>query len=370
MTTAAVASTTLSLVGIQLSSQPETSNRAEVATTILAVVISVPVAIVSVPIRLLMTLVILVKNLCLLAYGRGGEVHHLWECFLKNSLTLLLLPLRIFTLLSPKHREVGDFPNYVSLLGSNLANIPAELQSPKRLRIIDEAANLYAYVRDLKEGEHPKTWPTMDGALCYEVEHNFTHDKAAEAGIIDPNPSDSRPIRPLIISIWGNDSASDIVECAYNFFGGVPQNFYAFKDFVAKVQAKIAEKNAAPGTKYRYAPIVIGHSMGGAYALAVAVEGGISSITFNPMGWGSELYKRVRKDAFTRANTDHASYHINLSVSGCWVSDPGALLFQRVPGKTIHMPNCTNYKSSAEIHRCISETWESFRKSAGLPAAE
>jgi pimeloyl-ACP methyl ester carboxylesterase len=154
-----------------------------------------------------------------------------------------------------------------------------------------------------------------------------------------------------------------VVECAYNFLGGIPQNFDEFEDFVAKVQREIDRKNENL-TEYRYVPVLVGHSMGGAYASAIAAQKHISSITFDPMGWGNELYKKVGEDALRRADGADASYHINLSVDGCWVSDPSALLFQRVPGKTIHLPNCTNLTSSVEIHQRIRQTWEGFSKVA------
>jgi hypothetical protein len=342
-------------------------NRVGTATTILLVVVAVPIAIITIPGCLVWALVISVKSFYLLVSNRRGETAHMRECFWKNSLTLILLPFRVFMFLSPALRNV-NLPNYVDLVNVDITqqqNLPTEF-NPLRCEVIDAAAELYEHMWAYVEGKHPEKWPVMDGALCYEMKRFFTREEAAQAGIIDPHPEDPRPIQPLFVGFRGTYYLWESINCAWNLLGGMPKNFAKYVGFTHEVQAEIAQKNAA-STEFRYVPVVVGHSMGGAFASAIAIKQGISSITFNSMGWGSELYKTVGDDACYAADTVDAPYHLNLSVEGCWVSDPDALLFQRLPVRTVHLPNCTMMTNSTEIHQRMAETWRAFCAKAGLP---
>ncbi|MDR0727891.1 MAG: lipase family protein, partial [Puniceicoccales bacterium] len=344
--------------------QPAAPDRIETQTIILSVVAAVPIAIISIPVRLVWLLVVLVKSLYLLADNRRMEAANSLECFWKNTLTLILLPFRVYSFLSPARRNVVNSPNYVNLADVDVTdskNIPPEF-NPTRVGVISAAASFSESIWNFTGKTDETTWPSMDGATCQEMDRNFTSEEAAAAGIIDPNPNDPRPIRPLFIGVRGTLYAMDTYECMCNFFGGLAENFAPIESFVAKVQRTIDEKNAAL-TEYRYVPVVVGHSMGGALASGIAVEKGISSITFNSMGWGNELYRRVGRDALRTANTTNAQYHINISVAGCHVSDPSAFIFQQVPLRTIHLPNCTEL---AEIHMRIKDTWEAYCREAGL----
>jgi hypothetical protein len=308
--------------------------------------------------------VILVKSLYLFAIGRAMEASNSLECYWKNTVTLILLPYRIYSFLSPVRRNVTNSPNFVNLAaagGKGKPEIPKEF-NPTRVRVIGTAAKFSEDIWNFTGDTSQTTWPNMNGATCREMDHNFTKEEAEAAGIIDPHPNDPRPIRPLFIGIRGTCNRLEVLECVYNFFGGRAENFAPIEAFVAKAQEEINRKNATQ-TAYRYVPVLVGHSMGGAFASAIAVKEGISSITFNSMGWGSELYENVGDSAIRKAATAGNPGNIEISVAGCHVSDPNAFIFQKMPVKTFHLPNCTE---SAHIHMCVGHTWRTYCQHAGL----
>jgi hypothetical protein len=281
---------------------------------------------------------------------------------------LIFLPFGVFTFLSSARRNVTGLPNFISLVDVDVTqpgNLPSEL-TPERCRVIDAAICFQDRVCGITHNWKSTSWPVGEGAVCYEMEDKFTTGEAARAGIIDPDPADPRPIRPLLICRIGTISIFDVIECAKSLLGGSAENFFAFRDFVTEVRTEIRQKNAQQAG-FRYVPVLVGHSMGGALASAVAIQMGLSSLTFNPMGWGSEYYKMTNVDVLRRANTVDAWYHINLSVEGCNVSDPKTFNFQLVPGATLHLPNCTKLTDPMSIHVRIVETWEAFREKANLP---
>jgi hypothetical protein len=324
----------------------------------------VPVAIIAIPACLIWGLVILIKCSYLFICRRSMEARNSLECFWKNSLTLFLLPWRVRTFLSPAGRIVAGSANYVDLTNVDITkreNIPKEF-TPERVSLISEAADLYEHIWARGDG----AWPVMDGAVCYETNRSFTPSEAVAAGIIDPNPGDPRPIRPVIVGFGGTTGVGDSVECAFNLLGGKMERFNACEDFVARVQAECDQKNAAL-TECRYIPVLAGHSMGGMIALAIAVKRGISSITFNSMGVGSGSRDTIGEAAFLVADTTAVSYHLNLSFEGDWVSGPNSLISQRLLGKTVYCPNCTDITDSATLHQRPKETWRALCAKAGLP---
>jgi hypothetical protein len=337
-------------------------------TIVLSVAGAIPIAIISIPLRLLWMLVILTKCFYLFILSRRMEAANALECFWKNSLTLILLPFRVFSFLSPVRRNVAGLASHVDLTNvdfADRANIPKEF-TPARVSLIGAAARFSASIWNFTGTSNPTTWPAMDGATCLEMAHDFTRGEAAQAGIIDPHPEDSRPIRLLLVGIRGTRNRMEVLECIYQFFGGRAENFAPIEAFTEEVLGKISERNANL-SKFRYVPVVVGHSMGGAFASAIAIKQGISSITFNSMGWGAEFYKMVGEDAIRRAETADLSTNINLSVAGCHVSDPGAFIFQRTPGKTFHLPNCTELEN---IHMSHDRTWGAFCANVKLPGME
>jgi hypothetical protein len=319
-------------------------------------IISVPLTILYIPICAINALWLVVVSLYLPVAGHSHKIGPKWKRLWTDTSVWIFLPVNLWRLFLWGRKDVIRSANYVDLVDKDLSkseNIPDEFTA-KRLAIIDAATE----VRSVD------TWPSTNDVSCFPMDQEFDKSEAEEMGIIDPHPNDDRKIIPLFLFYHGAGDFGGMVNAACASLDGLPSNFDRIAAYTDGVLKKMEEKNQI-SEKTRYVPVLVGHSMGGAFASIFACKYHTASLTFNTMGCGKALRECAGDEACTKANGEEAHFHLNLTFYKDWVSDPHGATFYREPlGKTVRLPlpNSGEGMDVGYIHNHFRANWAAFRE--------
>ena len=207
------------------------------------------------------------------------------------------------------------------------------------------------------------------------IQYELPLQQAEEFGFIIPDNvrsqlQNGKTIRPLFIRCYGGtsgDTKAKLIESA-KIIAGLGSTSLKAADEAIKQKVSEVQKQYSDD-RHVVVPFLIGHSLGGMFANALATKNHWGSMCFNALGLGTGTRKFVGDANMKCANTEDAKQHISMSVQNDFLTTEKFVIewLVRTPGRRVILPNDT-LSNPIAIHSSYDVAFKNALEASGRTA--